>query len=225
MSQADVHVYPYPVPDCFVSVLHHTDQPQCVNGFVPNEILQSVYLQRRFGLKFIPESTQIVSPHNSFTCDGIVTKWIMRWQQIRFIGSSFPELQVWRSSNEANATFQLVGSTTFTAGPGAMRIIAINVVEFTVYPPLPVQAGDVLGIYQPAESRIRLFYEPEGSNEALFQSGVNHLSMFPNSPLTVESTMRVPLISAEVGRCLFVLAECYQASIAHNTHVGHCQHG
>ena len=204
MSQADVHVYH--VPD---TVLHHTDQPQCVNGFVSNETLQSLLLRRRFGLRFIRESTQIVSPHNNFTCDGNVTKWIMRWQEIRFTGLSFPELQVWRSSYETNATFQLVGSTTFTTDPGATRIIAINVLEFTVNPPLSVQAGDVLGIYQPAESRIRLFYEPEGSNEALFQSGVNNLSIFPNSSLTVESTMRVPLISAEVGRCLFVLAACY----------------
>ena len=213
MSQADVHVYPYPVPDCFVSVLHHTDQPQCVNGFVTNEMLQSVYLQRRFGLHSIPKSTQIVSPHNSFTCDGNVTKWIMRWQQISFMTSSFPELQVWRPSNEANATFQLVGRTAITADPGATRDIADNVFEFTVNPPLPVQAGDVLGIYQPAESRIKLFYEPEGSNKALFQSGVNNLSIFPNSPLTVESIMRAPLISAEVGRCLFVLAACINSHI------------
>ena len=174
-----------------------------------------MYLQSRDGQNAFFESTQSVSPHTSFTCNGNVTKWIMRW--IPFISSSmnFPELQVWRPSNEANATFQLVGSTAITADPGATRTIADFVFEFTVNPPLPVQAGDVLGIYQPAESRIRLYSGAIQSNEVLFQIVSSSLTIFPEPTLAVRSMSRVPLISAEVGRFLFVLAACSQASIVH----------
>ena len=160
------------------------------------------------------ENTQSVSPHTSFTCNGNVTKWIMRWIQVTSSSMNFPELQVWRPSNEANVTFQLVGSTAITADPGATRAIADFVFEFTVNPPLPVQAGDVLGIYQP-ESRIRLFSGAIQSNEVLFQIVSSSLTIFPEPTPTVRPLSRVPLISAEVGRFLFVLAACSQASIVH----------
>ena len=125
----------------------------------------------------------------------------MRWlEDTAIINLIYPELQVWRSSNEANATLQLIGSTAITGEPGATRAIANNVYEFTVDPPLPVQAGDVLGIYRP-ESRIMLYAgaKLEGSNEVLLQTTASRLRAFPDPALTVESIFRVPLISAEVG--------------------------
>ena len=139
----------------------------------------------------------------------------MRWIEIaETINNSFPELQVWRPSNEANATFQLVGSTTITADSRATRAIAIDVYEFTVDPPLPVLAGDVLGIYQP-ESRITLYFGAEQSNEVLYQSAASSLSIFPEPPLRVLSHSRFPLISAEVGWCWFVLSINYIVVIFH----------
>ena len=189
----------------------HTDQPQCVTGFVTNETLQSVLLIRKDGGKIlIPESTQTVSPHTSFTCDGNVTKWIVHWQESS--SGSFPEIQVWRFSNEANTVSQLVGSTAITAEPGATRAIAHRVFEFTVDPPLPVQAGDVLGVYLP-ESRIRLYYGAKESNEVLYQTVASSLTIFPDPIPTVRSISRVLLISAEVGRFLFVLSAYYQAYV------------
>ena len=158
----------------------------------------------------IPDSTQTVSPRTSFTCDGNVTKWIIRWQESSSSSLSFPEIQVWRFSNEANATFQLVGNTAITAELGATRAIADRVFEFTVDPPLPVQAGDVLGIYRP-ESRIRLYYGAEESNEVLYQTVASSLTVFPDPTPTVSTISRVLLISVEVGRCLFVLSAYHQA--------------
>ena len=196
--------YRHPPPYISTSVyihLHHADQPQCVNGFATDETLQSVILQYKFGHRLFSKNTQSVSPHTSFTCDGNVTKWIMRWlEDTAIVNLIYPELQVWRSSNDANATLQLIGSMAITGELGATRAIANNVYEFTVDPPLSVQAGDVLGIYRP-ESRIMLFAgaELEGSNEILLQTTASRPRTFPDPALTVESIFRVPLISAEVG--------------------------
>ena len=167
-----------------------------------DDTLQSLFLQRRDGLRSFSE-TQIVSPHTSFTCNGNVTKWIMRWvemaETIANRNLSFPELQVWRPSNGESAILWLVGSTAITADPRATRAIANDVYEFTVDPPLPVQAGDVLGIYQP-QSRITLYFRALESTEILFQTTASRLSTFPDPALTVESEFRrVPLISVEVG--------------------------
>ena len=93
---------------------------------------------------------QRIIPSLRFDCDGAITKWIVRasW---RSDAQSFPELQLWRNSSR-NGVYTKVGNTTLIiAESNASRLY-----EFAVEPSLPFQTGDILGIFQPSNSRSRL---------------------------------------------------------------------
>ena len=88
-----------------------------------------------------PSDRQAIFPGVNFTCSGSIQSWIFGAQ---WIGStaSFTELQIWRSSGDGS--YIKVGSTTIMTEE--------NTTELYYYPlssPLPFQAGDILGYYQP----------------------------------------------------------------------------
>ena len=75
--------------------------------------------------------------------------------------ASFTELQIWRSSGDGSYT--KVGSTTIDVTEES----ATRLYQYPLNPPLPFQAGDILGYYQPRRSRsqLRLMLEYVGSND------------------------------------------------------------
>ena len=102
---------------------------------------------------FAGKSDQIIYPEINLTCNGSILSWTFGaiWSGNT---SAFTELQIWRSSG--SGSYVKVGNTTIMTEENLM-----NVYQYPLSSPLAFQAGDVLGIYQPATStsQLGLLYE------------------------------------------------------------------
>ena len=90
---------------------------------------------------------QQITPDMKFTCDGLITKWIVgaRWS---LTDDFYPELQVWR--NVENNVYHKINGTFLNAQ-------SINkIYKYEHFSPIPIQAGDVLGAFVPFHLRARL---------------------------------------------------------------------
>ena len=105
---------------------------------------------------------QAIFPGVNFTCSGSIQSWIFG---ALWIGStaSFTELQIWRSSGDGS--YIKVGNTT-------VNVTEQNTTGVYYYPlssPLPFQAGDILGYYQPnplgLTSQLALHVEEDGRGQ------------------------------------------------------------
>jgi len=125
---------------------------QCTNGFVSMDWLLTPPVNVS-DLRFRDRAQRII-PSLYFTCDGAISKWIIR-AQWNGGGTAFPDLQLWRSSS-GNGVYTKVGNTTLSATAESSS----SVYELAVRPSLPFQRGDVLGIFQPSAqlSRLRIHY-------------------------------------------------------------------
>ena len=109
---------------------------------------------------YSPTDRQAIFPVVNFTCSGSIQSWIFG---ARWIGStaSFTELQIWRSSGDGSYT--KVGNTT-------VIVTERNATRLYYYPlpsPMPFQAGDILGYYQPyyMRSQLSLRFEKDGQGQ------------------------------------------------------------
>jgi len=94
------------------------------------------------GRRIFTEQRQQITPDITFTCDGHITKWIVgaRWEDTR---SLYPELQVWR--NVGNDVYHKINGTVINiAAESPTRIY-----EYDNFSPIPVLAGDILGVFIP----------------------------------------------------------------------------
>ena len=105
---------------------------------------------------------QAIFPGVNFTCSGSIQSWIFGAPWIEST-TSFTELQIWRSSGDGFYT--KVGNTT-------VNVIEENTTGLYYYPlssPLPFQAGDILGYYQPNSldltSQLELRSEEDGQGQ------------------------------------------------------------
>ena len=128
----------------------------CTEGFISRERLaEEALLIGDFAYTY---SQQTIIPDINFTMSGSVVRLTFA-AQYRQSATQYPELQVWRNMS---GTFVKVGNTDNTE---PVQTAYLNVYEYVLDPPLPVLAGDVLGIYQPPEdeSRVHLtFLEATG---------------------------------------------------------------
>ena len=93
-------------------------------------------------------NSQAIIPEINFTCNGSILSWTFG-AQWRGNTPELTELQIWRSSGDGS--YDKVGSTTIMTEE--------NTTGFYQYPlssPLPFQAGDILGYYQPTSSITQL---------------------------------------------------------------------
>ena len=89
---------------------------------------------------------------------------------------------------------------------GLMPTAALSnscIYEYPVDPPLPVEAGDVLGIYQPpaAESlsRLRVLFERDSGSVTLYQLSHNMENFLGPAGVTVQTHSSPPLVTVELG--------------------------
>ena len=94
---------------------------------------------------------QQITPDMNFTCDGMITKWIVGadWDSS---ASFYPELQVWR--NIGNDVYQKINGTVLNIGTESSN----RIYEYDNFSPIPFLAGDILGVFipRPALSKLRL---------------------------------------------------------------------
>ena len=142
-----------------------------------------------------PRQSQRLSPEMRFTCDGMITKWI--------IGADFnmdrhlnPELQIWR--NIENKTYKKINGTLIEL---PLTQDSRVFYEYDDFPPIPVKSGDILGVFTPQfdSSRLRLLFE----NASTPSQYVVFTSNSTINEINVENTFMgsfVPLVSVEFGK-------------------------
>ena len=119
----------------------------CTEGFISRERLaEEALLIGGFAYTY---RQQTIIPDINFTTRGSVVRLTFA-AQYRESATQYPELQVWRYMS---GTFVKVENTD-NAEP--VQTSYLNVYEYVLDPPLPVLAGDVLGIYQPPENESRV---------------------------------------------------------------------
>ena len=151
-------------------------------------------------------NSQNLFPSITFTCEANVSKWIIGGRTFNDRDSR-PEFQLWRLKPNTIADYQRV----YTSGALAVvnATIADRVYEYPMDPPLTVQPGDVLGIYQPtsASGRLRIFYEEDVGAEALYQTISSSQDEFPAPAVSVQTHNHLPLVTVEVGMyCIIMIS-------------------
>ena len=107
------------------------------------------------GLPVMTDGRQQIMPDMRFTCDGMITKWIIgaEWSSD---GDYNPELQLWRSNE--TGVYHKISGTRFSAYSQSQ----MQVYEYVNFHPIPVKAGDVLGVFIPPDGQSKLRHRAEG---------------------------------------------------------------
>ena len=186
-----------------------SDPPGCVCGFVSVERMRLL-----LGLDTVRDwrgthRRQQVTPEMKFTCDGLITKWIVGAQWFNS-NNLYPELQVW--SNVVDSIYRKINGTIINIETQSSN----RLYEYEVFPPIPVQAGDVLGAFIPYNERIRLRLLSErdrGPTNYYIETRKN-ASESPYDTIDIDSTPSLesqvyhPLVTVEISE-LVVPNFCY----------------
>ena len=143
---------------------------------------------------------QQISPDIRFTCDGMITKWIVGGAWIK-AKSLYPEVQIWRSSG--NDTYQRINGTFIEVETESEN----RVYEYDNFPPIPFQAGDILGVFLPrgTESKLRPRAESEHGHTNYYVPIDASVSPYDSIDLQqvapkVLSSVYYPLVTVEIGK-------------------------
>lgn len=166
------------------------DPPGCKSGFMSEERMRLILgLDRVSERSTIDSKRQQITPDVKFRCDGLITKWMIGADLAG--GSFYPELQVWR--NIGNNVYQKINGTSIVVRP-----VGVDIYENDVIPPIPFQAGDILGVLIPQTSLIKLQYERSGSPTNYYLTNITDtIDLEDSSVLT--TSKGYPLVSVEIG--------------------------
>ena len=146
------------------------------------------------------QKRQQITPNIKFTCDGLITKWILgaKWDNHEYL---YPELQVWR--NVGNDVYHKINGTVMNiAAESPTRIY-----EYDNFSPIPVLAGDVLGVFIPktGDSKLRLWSEEDNGPVVYYvdtgdatESPVDVIDLQHMPPL--HSATYLPLVTVEISK-------------------------
>ena len=174
---------------------------QCVQGFLDRDLLETIAPQ----VGSYPAEQRVIR-NIQFTCNGAITGWMIG-AKVRTNGSSLElqtwrcqncengiasRTNITSSDTTTNLTnaditnvtdsasrlrrdrYMLINTTAITMVHGT---IYPNVYEVTQDPPIEFQRGDILGIFQPANSCVELYYHqgvgPYNTREPDQRSTVN----------------------------------------------------
>ena len=101
------------------------------------------------------EEEQRLFPDITFTCNGLITKWIVGAGDIDIGEQQNTQVQIWRRG--AGIEYSRVGATPLVLVGTSYP----NVYEYLLNPPLEFQEGDILGMYQPhkTDNLLKLYYQ------------------------------------------------------------------
>ena len=143
-----------------------------------------------------PDQRQQITPDMRFTCDGVITKWIIGADWFSW-DDFYPEMQLWRKSG--SNVYQKISGTLIDID----RRRNDQVYEYSNFQPIPVQAGDVLGIFMPEDQLLVPIAEEERGPMNYYicveDSAVSPFSTFNIRQRSVESSVYHPLVSVEFG--------------------------
>ncbi len=173
---------------------------QCSSGFLTPDQLTAlltgnVVHKNVFGRQWL-------FPGMTFSCEGAISKWIIGAEWVGG-GTRYPEMQIWRlidppiGSEDTYEVIERVELRITEVSPNGMY-------EYTVDPPMPFRAGDVVGVFEPSsgESRIQLYFK-EGQGSTIYYAFRDQpLSLF--SPTAVFNEITSPLIAVEIGKIVIL---------------------
>ena len=185
-----------------VTLALHPDPPVCGCGFMSVERMRIP-----LGLDSVevvePDRRQQITPDMKFTCDGIITKWIIGGQWFGDGGPFYPELQLWREIG--NDTYQKTNGIHITNETESDD----GVYEYN-FLPIPFQAGDILGVFvlQKAYSKFRLRSEGGRGPTNYFINTSHDVTISPYDTIylkqeapQIQSEVYHPLITVEISEC------------------------
>ena len=127
----------------------------CAQGFISKDILQLVEQRRNVGFISSNRLTTYVVPELKFSESGLLERWIfVAHHRAIPINDDRPHFQVWR---DTGSTLMAVNGTgTFSLTPTSTD--RLNVYEYVLDSPVPVEAGDIVGWSQdnPNSALLRL---------------------------------------------------------------------
>ena len=154
-----------------------------------------------------PESRQQISPQMKFTCNGMITKWIVGAEFSSIFDENLhPELQVWR--NVGDDIYQKIGGTQLFFPFGALPS---KIYEYSKFVPISVQSGDILGIFMPqnSASRLRLLSENTTDQTQYYHSTASSVRSshfkkidIQNNEPPLTTAAYHPMVSMVIGRLL-----------------------
>ena len=181
------------------------EPPDCGCGFMSVERMRWL-----LDIDSMPDVVQTdgyqqLNPNMRFTCDGVITKWIIGAEIRRHAENNlFPELQVWRPTN--NNTYQKINGTVIRGPYDSVE--GNNIVFYNIISqPISVESGDILGVFEPQSSegrpnRMALLSEANNSEVAYYiPTGDSEVSPYDEIDETAIRNFQ-PLISVEFGKQL-----------------------
>ena len=128
------------------------------------------------------QQRQQITPDIKFTCDGLITKWIVggSW---RYNSKFYPELQVWR--NVENDVYHKINGTFLIIEKENRN----RIYEYEDFSPIPVQVGDTLGVFIPRTvlSRLRVLSERNYGPTNYYIQTSNNAAESPYDTIDIDS--------------------------------------
>ena len=149
----------------------------------------------------IREGRQIIMPNLNFSCNGRITGITASMYSIRRFGS-LPVFQVWHPLSPGLNVYSKIGQVQFEAPEGEnITRVYISTVSLTGNDQIEFQSGDVIGCYQPFNSRYIVGANNHSRN---YTSYFTSSSSLTTTTINVNSvnyfeTMFQPLISVIIG--------------------------
>ena len=177
------------------------DHPGCGCCFMSVKRMRILLGLEIVGSATNPDQRQQVTPDIKFTCDGMITKWIIG-ANITLNSSFYPELQVWR--NIGNDMYRKINGTFITTQTETSN----RIYEYDDFSPIPFQAGDILGVFLPENelTRLSLLSETTNSPTNYYLNTNNSASESSFHTIDIQSTQLLrsqayhPLVSVEIGK-------------------------
>ena len=151
-------------------------------------------------------SRQQITPDMKFTCDGMITKWIIT-AFAQSEENERPELQVWRKIG--NDTYQKINGTFIE--PATLIDNSNSIYEYDSFSPIPVKSGDILGIFIPPAGSSRLALLSENTDSPTnYYLPTGQSSESPFDIIDIQSIPPViegeywPMMTVEIGKNAFV---------------------
>ena len=127
------------------------DPPDCVCGFMSEKRIRILLGLETDLLTAI--RTQQITPDMTFTCNGAITKWIFA-TGLMINAPRSAEFQLWR--NTGSDVYEKINGTLINM---TEIEVSVHIYEYDAFPPIPVQAGDILGVFLPSSQNIVLLSE------------------------------------------------------------------
>ena len=157
---------------------------------------------------------QRLFPDIRFTCNGLISKWIVGAGIVGNSSTSLTELQIWRRDSIKENRFTKVN---YSILPLTMQAIGsnVNVYEYAPNPPLEFQDGDILGVYQPGQqdSQLAVYYqENDGPENYRSDSSVSTFTLVEPASRYDYPLVTVEIISGEPTAMISKTTEPFQVT-------------